>query len=98
LTASSLPVALFAVLTAAIGDPAKHLRQHDRVTERDQQRLDKIRAMTDPAHPASITHWLTPPLPDRRQSPADDRLSNSAAPLSNAARARRHHLDVDSAA
>jgi transmembrane secretion effector len=27
----------------------QHLRQHQRVTVRDQQRLDKIRAMTDPA-------------------------------------------------
>jgi MFS family permease len=38
----------------------EHLRQHDRVTGRDQHRLDKIRAMTDPAHPTTVTHWLTP--------------------------------------
>ena len=38
----------------------EHLRQHDRVTARDQDRLDKIRAMTDPAHPTTTTHWLTP--------------------------------------
>jgi Transmembrane secretion effector len=38
----------------------EHLRQHARVTERDQQRYDAIRAMTDPAHPATVTHWLTP--------------------------------------
>jgi predicted MFS family arabinose efflux permease len=38
----------------------EHLRQHDRVTGRDQQRLNKIRAMTDPATPATVTHWLTP--------------------------------------
>ena len=40
----------------------EHLRQHARVTTRDQQRYDAIRAMTDPAHPATITHWLTPLL------------------------------------
>ena len=39
----------------------EHLRQHDRVTGRDQQRLDRIRAMTDPGHPTAVTHWLTPP-------------------------------------
>jgi MFS family permease len=39
----------------------EHLRQHDRVTARDQQRLDRIRAMTDPGHPTAVTHWLTPP-------------------------------------
>jgi predicted MFS family arabinose efflux permease len=38
----------------------EHLRQHARVTERDQQRYDAIRAMTDPAHPETVTHWLTP--------------------------------------
>jgi MFS family permease len=39
---------------------ADHERQHGRVTARDQDRLDKIRAMTDPAHPTVVTHWLTP--------------------------------------
>jgi MFS family permease len=38
----------------------EHLLQHARVTDRDQQRYDAIRAMTDPAHPATVTHWLTP--------------------------------------
>jgi hypothetical protein len=38
----------------------EHLRQHARVTEWDQRRYDAIRAMTDPAHPATVTHWLTP--------------------------------------
>jgi len=38
-----------------------HIRQHDRVTGRDQQRLDKIRAMTRPGQPTRVTHWLTPP-------------------------------------
>ena len=38
----------------------EHLRQHERVTRRDQDRLDRIRALTDPAHPVTVTHWLTP--------------------------------------
>lgn len=41
----------------------EHLRQHNRVTARDQDRLDKIRSMSDPAHPAVVTHWITPPAP-----------------------------------
>jgi MFS family permease len=40
----------------------EHLLQQARVTERDQQRYDAIRAMTDPAHPTMVTHWLTPQL------------------------------------
>jgi MFS family permease len=35
-----------------------HLLQHDRVTRRDQGRLDRIRELTDPAHPVTVTHWL----------------------------------------
>ena len=38
----------------------ERLRQHERVTQRDQDRLDAIRALTDPAHPVTVTHWLTP--------------------------------------
>jgi MFS family permease len=37
----------------------EHLRQHERVTRRDADRFDKIRAMTDPDHGAVVTHWLT---------------------------------------
>ena len=45
----------------------EHLRQHARVTRRDQQRYDAIRAMTDPAHSAAVTHWLAPlPRPANR--------------------------------
>jgi hypothetical protein len=39
-----------------------HLRQQARVTIRDQRRYDAIRAMTDPAHRVTVTHWLTPEL------------------------------------
>lgn len=38
----------------------EHLRQGERVTERDQKRLDTIRALTEPEHPVSTTHWLSP--------------------------------------
>jgi MFS family permease len=37
----------------------EHLRQHDRVTRRDQDRLDRIRALADPERPPAVTHWLT---------------------------------------
>jgi predicted MFS family arabinose efflux permease len=40
----------------------EHLRQHERVSLRDQQRLDEINAMTDPSQPTTVTHWLTPQL------------------------------------
>ena len=38
-----------------------HLRQGERVTKRDQQRLDSIRAMSKPDQPPKTTHWVTPP-------------------------------------
>jgi hypothetical protein len=38
----------------------EHLRQHDRVTAHDQQRLDRVRDLSDPDHPPVVTHWLTP--------------------------------------
>jgi len=38
----------------------EHLRQHERVTVRDQERLDKVRALTDPSQSTTVTHWLTP--------------------------------------
>jgi predicted MFS family arabinose efflux permease len=38
---------------------AEHQRQHQRVTQRDQDRLDRVRTLTDPARPPSVTHWLT---------------------------------------
>jgi MFS family permease len=39
---------------------AEHLRQGDRVTGRDQERLNQIRALTDPGHPTTVTHWVMP--------------------------------------
>jgi hypothetical protein len=38
----------------------EHLRQHERLTVRDKNRLDKIRSFTDPARPPVLTHWLAP--------------------------------------
>jgi len=38
---------------------AEHERQHQRVIQHDQERLDRARALTDPARPPAITHWLT---------------------------------------
>jgi MFS family permease len=38
----------------------EHLLQHERVTKRDQARLNLIRAMTDPNRPTTVSHWLTP--------------------------------------
>ena len=46
---------------------SEHIRQHGRVTVRDQKRLDSIRALTDPDHQTTVTHWLTP----RSRTPAD---------------------------
>jgi len=36
----------------------EHLRQHERVTKRDQDRLDAIRQLTDPSRSVTVTHWL----------------------------------------
>ena len=41
----------------------EHLRQHGRVTRRDQERFDRIRALTDPERPSTVTHWATPQPP-----------------------------------
>jgi hypothetical protein len=40
---------------------AEHLRQHERITRRDADRLSRVRAMTDPDRPVVVTHWFTPP-------------------------------------
>jgi MFS family permease len=38
----------------------QHLRQHERVSKRDQQCIDHVRAMNDPEHPPLVTHWVAP--------------------------------------
>jgi MFS family permease len=56
----------------------EHLRQHERVTVHDQDRLDRVEALTDPKHATKVTHWLTPQVehvPDvrgPRQAPASE--------------------------
>lgn len=48
----------------------EHERQHERVSERDQGRLDRVRDLVDPAHPVVVTHWLVPATNHgRRPSP-----------------------------
>jgi MFS family permease len=47
----------------------EHLRQHERVSVRDQQRLKEIDDLTDPSAPPTITHWLAPE-PNDTQTPA----------------------------
>jgi predicted MFS family arabinose efflux permease len=56
---------------------AEHLRQHERVTKRDQDRLDKVRALADPDHPVTVTHWLAP-HPARATRPGVPASSRSA--------------------
>jgi predicted MFS family arabinose efflux permease len=41
-----------------VGSWDEHLRQHERVSRRDQQRLTDIQSMTDPDQPTVVTHWL----------------------------------------
>ena len=41
-----------------VGSWDEHLRQHDRASLRDQQRLEAVRAMTDPQRTTAVTHWL----------------------------------------
>jgi MFS family permease len=43
----------------------EHLRQHERVSKRDQARLDKVNELADPARPAEVTHWLAAGRPPR---------------------------------
>jgi hypothetical protein len=38
----------------------QHQRQGQRITARDQQRLEAIHALTDHNYPTQVTHWLTP--------------------------------------
>ena len=52
-----------------VGSWQQHLRQHERVTKRDKARLEHIREMTDPARPATVTHWLAP-QPPSKESPS----------------------------
>ena len=41
-----------------VGSWDEHLRQHERVSLRGQQRPQEIRAMTDQTRPTTVTHWV----------------------------------------
>ncbi|MFZ2050015.1 MAG: MFS transporter [Solirubrobacteraceae bacterium] len=43
-----------------VGSWDEHLRQHERVSRRDQERLDEVKGITDPSLPTVVTHWLAP--------------------------------------
>jgi hypothetical protein len=36
----------------------EHVRQHGRVTRRDQARYERVASMTDPQRPTVVTHWV----------------------------------------
>ncbi|MBV9600451.1 MAG: MFS transporter, partial [Chloroflexi bacterium] len=38
----------------------EHQRQHARVTVRDQARLERVRALTNPVRPTAVRHWVAP--------------------------------------
>jgi predicted MFS family arabinose efflux permease len=50
----------------------EHLRQHERVTGRDQERYAAIRAMTEPDQPTTVTHWLTPARRTQSEAQSSD--------------------------
>ena len=47
-----------------------HLRQHERVTKREQAHLERVRELTDLDHPVVVTHWLAVSSRKRPGSPA----------------------------
>jgi len=49
----------------SVDTPRQSRHRCDRVTKRDQERLDRIRALRDPDHPAIVTHWLAAEAPLR---------------------------------
>jgi len=48
-----------------VGSWDEHLRQHERVSHRDEQRLKEITDLTDPSAPPTVTHWLAPEPTDK---------------------------------
>jgi hypothetical protein len=48
----------------------EHLRQHERVTKREQAHLERVRELTDPDHPVTVTHWLAVSSRKQPGSPA----------------------------
>ena len=54
-----------------VGSWDEHLRQHERVSRRDQQRLEQINAMTESNQPTTVTHWLAPEFNRTAPRPPD---------------------------
>ena len=50
-----------------VGSWEEHLRQHERVSRRDEQRLVEIDAMTDGDGRPTVTHWLAPDTTGERR-------------------------------
>jgi MFS family permease len=50
-----------------VGSWDEHLRQHERVSLRDEQRLKDIADLTDPSERTTVTHWLAPEAGHRRR-------------------------------
>jgi hypothetical protein len=47
-----------------------HLRQHERATKREQAHLERVRELTDPDHPVTVTRWLAVSSRKQLGSPA----------------------------
>jgi predicted MFS family arabinose efflux permease len=62
-----------------VGSWDEHLRQHERVSLHDQQRLDEITAMTDPSRPATVTHWLAAQPQSSSSAPPSDVAAHEEA-------------------
>jgi predicted MFS family arabinose efflux permease len=59
-----------------VGSWDEHLRQHERISRRDRQRLDTIDALTEDGEPSHVTHWLRgDPGPPKRAGPAKEHPS-----------------------
>jgi hypothetical protein len=52
----------------SVGSWDEHLRQHERVSRRDQQRLEQIQELTDPDRPTTVTHWVVATAPGGSRS------------------------------
>jgi MFS family permease len=52
-----------------VGSWDEHLRQQERISVRDQRRLDEINAMTDPSQPTTVTYWLAAQAGRSRPTP-----------------------------
>ena len=50
-----------------VGSWEEHLRQHERVSDRDERRLKEIADLTTPGAPPTVTHWLAPQPTDRAE-------------------------------